>query len=298
VARPGSVARHHAQPRRDPDERVPRTHDGGRAARPARCVHGDHRPVGGRGDRRRRGHHHRPPGRRVARRDRGRRPAAHRRARRPGLRPAHAAPGDAGRAAGRRPDVRPPRPPDHRRAAAGDAAAAGRVAQPEQPRVGDRPVRPLRDGQHRPVDARRRRRRPRRRDHRPRCRDLDRLQQPLRRARPVRRRAAGARRGLPQRGHRGRDPAGGHRLPQLRLTRGSRRHVAVRPGGHRHRRRLPAARRPRDRRQRQPLQPDRHDRDLPDPGRRRPRRDGRRHAPHAVRLARGRAGRLPGRHDA
>ncbi len=91
-------------------------------------------------------------------------------------------------------------------------------------------------------------------------------------ARPLRRRAARAVGGLPQRGrHRG-DPAGGDQLPQLRLARGPRGHVAVRRGGARSGRRVQDPRGAGDRRQRVVLQPDRLGRDQPDARGRRARR--------------------------
>ena len=99
----------------------------------------------------------------------------------------YARPADAGRPAGRRPDARAAGPPGVRRRAARDPAAAGVLAEPEQPRLGHRPVRPLRHGQHRPGDAGRRGRGPGGRGVRARRRDLDRLQRPVRRPRPVRR---------------------------------------------------------------------------------------------------------------
>ena len=68
-----------------------------------------------------------------------------------------------------------------------------------------------------------------------------RRQRPLHPARPVRRRAARAGRGLPQRRRHRRPAARGHQLPQLRLARGPRGDVAVRRGGPRPRRRLPAS---------------------------------------------------------
>ena len=89
---------------------------------------------------------------------------------------------------------------------------------------------------------------------------VHRRQRPLHPPRPVRRRAARAGRGLPQRRRHRRPPARRHQLPQLRLARGPGGHVAVRRGGARARRRLPRARHPGHRRQRQLLQPDRDDR--------------------------------------
>ena len=107
---------------------------------------------------------------------------------------------------------------------------------------------------------------------RPRHRGVHRRVRPLHPARSVHRRAAGAGRGLPQRrGHR-RHPGRGDQLPELRLARGSRGDVAVRPGGPRARRWLCGAWHSGHRRQRQLLQPDRVHRDPADPGGRRARR--------------------------
>ena len=69
-------------------------------------------------------------------------------------------------------------------------------------------------------------------------RDGHRLQRPLHHARPVRRCAAGAGRGVPERGHHRRGAARRHRLPELRLARGPGRDVAVQRGRPRPRRRL------------------------------------------------------------
>ena len=136
--------------------------------------------------------------------------------------------------------------PRARRPAARHAAALVGVAQPRRQVVGHRPVRPLRHGQHRAGPARGRRAwsastsRPRRGVAR-----RDRRQRPLHPPRPVRRRAARAGRGLPQRRHHRRPPAGRDQLPELRLARGPRGDVAVRRGRPRPGRRLPDARAPR-----------------------------------------------------
>ena len=170
-------------------------------------------------------------------------------------------PGRAGR--GRAGPAAPARGPV--RAARGDPADGG-VAEPVQPRVGHRSVRPLRPRQHRVRPARRRRDRPGGRGDRARHRRRDRLQRPLRRARPVPRHPARARRGVPQRRDVRRRAAGRDELPQLRLAGRPARHVAVRRGGARARRRLRGAGHPGDRRQRQLLQPDRLDGDPADAG--------------------------------
>ena len=125
--------------------------------------------------------------------------AADGRPRRPGLR-APVSPGRTGRTRSRPTAAsRLPRP------AGGDeladtAAPAGRLAEPVRQVVGDRPVRPLRPGQLRARPARGRRHAPDRRADRPRHRPGHRLQRPVRLPRPVRRCAAGAGRGVPQRG--------------------------------------------------------------------------------------------------
>ena len=115
-------------------------------------------------------------------------------------------------------------------------------------------------------------------DSAPRHRARARRQRPVRAARPLHRRAAEPGRGLPQRRRHRRDAARRHQLPELRLARGARGHVAVRRGRPRPGRRLPRARPAGHRRQRQPLQPDRRRRDQPDAGHRRARRARRRAA--------------------
>ena len=202
-------------------------------------------------------------------------------------------PGRAGR--GRAGPAAPARGPV--RAARGDPADGG-VAEPVQPGVGHRSVRPLRPRQHRVRPARRRRDRPRRRGDRARDRRRDRLQRPLRRARPVRGHPARARRGLPQRRDVRRRAAGRDELPQLRLAGGPARHVAVRRGGARARRRLRGAGHPGDGRQRQLLQPDRLDGDPADAGGGRARPARRRRAPGPQRVRARRRRRAAARDDA
>ena len=82
------------------------------------------------------------------------------------------------------------------------------------------------------------------------------------------RRTARPGRGLPQRRRHRRHPDRGDELPQLRFTGGSRRHVAVRPGGARTGGWLCGTWNPGHRRQCQLLQPDWVDRHPADPGRR------------------------------
>ena len=130
-------------------------------------------------------------------------------------------------------------------------------AEPLQPRLGHRPVRPLRARQHRAGPAGRRGDRPGVGRLQSRPGHVHRLQRPVHHARPVRRRPAGAGRGLPQRGHHRRHADRRDRLPELRLARGPGRDVAVVAGHPRHRRRLRGTRDPGHRRQCQPLQPDR-----------------------------------------
>ena len=237
--RPRAAARPDARARRDPDERVAGTHDGGRHARAPRRVPGRLREVGRRRHRHRHGHRHRPAADALARR------AASSTCRRGTA--AHEGP------VYERPIERPARPG---RAASSTTAATCRVratatscARPllrlvASPNLADKSW--VTDQYDRyvlgntvlaqPEDA-----------------GMIRLDESTHRgvalstdgngrytpARPVRRRAARARRGLPQRrGHR-RAPARRHQLPQLRLARGPGRHVAVRRGGARPRRRVP-----------------------------------------------------------
>ena len=170
-----------------------------------------------------------------------------------------------------------PRPVERRRTAR-DSACAARQPAPVQPRVHHRAVRPLRARQHRARRTRRRRRAAHRRGDRPRHRDVHRRVGPLHPARPVHRRPARAGRGLPQRRRHRRHARRGDQLPQLRLARGSRRDVAVLPGGPWPRRRLCDAWHSGHRRQRQLLQPDRNHGDPAHPGGRRARRHRRRQA--------------------
>ena len=200
------------------------------------------------------------------------------------------------------------RPPGRRRR---DAASARRTAtscgrpccrlvasrEPLRQVVDHRPVRPLRPRRHRARPAQRQRDDPRRRGDRARGLRRDRLQRPVRQARPVRRRAAGARRGLPQRGDRRRLAARGLRLPELRLARGPGRDVAVRRGLPRAQGRLHRARHPGHRRQRVAVQPDGRDRDPADARGRRARGDGRRAASYSVSVRRRGRGRLPAWRD-
>ena len=81
--------------------------------------------------------------------------------------------------------------------------------------------------QHRPRVPRRRRHDPRRRGERARLRHRHRRERPLLPARPEAGRAARARRGVPQRRRHGRRAGRGHRLPQLRQPGEPRGHVAV-----------------------------------------------------------------------
>ena len=250
----GAAARPVAAPGGDPHERVAGADDGRRPPRPARGVPRHHRAVGGRVRRAGRGHRHRPAGDHLARRDRRRRAAAHRRPRGPRLRAALRPPRLARRPAGRPrggPAARRRTPP----ACASRCCSMLRLAQPVQPRLGDRPVRPLRPGQHRHGHPRRRRHRARSTrppaagvalalDGNSRFAALD----------PFAGRPAVAVRGVPQRrGERGRADRG-DRLPQRRLAGGARRDVAVRRGRPRPGRGDRRARHPRDRRQRQLLQ--------------------------------------------
>ena len=122
--------------------------------------------------------------------------------------------------------------------------------------VGHRAVRQVRTRQYRARPARRRGGHQGRRVHRPRCCPGDRRQRAVHPARSVCRRPARAGRGLPQRRGERRTPARRDELPQLRLTRGSRGHVAVRRGSTWARRRLPRPRPSGDRRERLVLQPD------------------------------------------
>ena len=105
----GAAAGRLARPGRDPDERVAGTDDGDRPARRARALPGHLRQVGRPGHGDRRGDRHRAAGDDLARRAGRGHPAGQRRRRGPGLPAAAAAPGRAGRAAGRRPG--PARPP-------------------------------------------------------------------------------------------------------------------------------------------------------------------------------------------
>ena len=93
--------------------------------------------------------------------------------------------------------------------------------------------------------------------------------------------AACAGRGVPQRRGDRRHAGRGHQLPELRLARGPRRHVAVLPGGPRAGRWLCRPWYSGDRRQRQLLQPDRVDGDPAHPGRRRAGRPRRRRPAHS-----------------
>ena len=115
---------------------------------------------------------------------------------------------------------------------------------------------------------------------RPRHRGVHRRVGPLHRTRPVHRCATRAGRGVPQRRRHRRHAGRRHQLPQLRLARGSRRHVAVQPGRPRARRRLCGPWHSGHRRQCQLLQPDRNHTDPADPRRRCARCDRRRQAAH------------------
>ena len=101
-ARPGAAARRLPPARGDPHVGEPGAHDGGRRAGAARRVHGDHRPLGRRGDRPRRGDRRRPPRHHLARRGHRRRAAALGRPRGPDLPPPAGAPGLPRRPAGQR----------------------------------------------------------------------------------------------------------------------------------------------------------------------------------------------------
>ena len=115
------AARPLADPGRNPDVRVPGTHDGRRLPGEHRSLRGDHGQVGRRVLLARRGHRHRPPDHQVGRRSHRRRRPAHRGTRRPALRPSVRPPGMAGRPAGRHLQVLGGRrqPAGHRRRAEG-----------------------------------------------------------------------------------------------------------------------------------------------------------------------------------
>ena len=217
----------------------------------ARRVHGDHRPLGRRGHRHRRGHRRRPPGHHLARRGHRRRAAALGRPRRARsttarcARPAYldALQADGAGSAGR---ARRPATSCGRRCCTLLGLARTCATSPGSPTstTATSWATPRSPSPTTPASSASTRR-PGRGVAR-----LDRLQRPLRQARPVRRRPARAGRGLPQRRDRRRRAAGRHRLPQLRLAGGPGRHVAVRRGRPRPRRRLPGARHPGHRRQR------------------------------------------------
>ena len=188
-----------------------------------------------------------------------------------------------------------------RPSAPADLAAADhrarRLAEHVRQVLDHQPVRPLRRRQHRHGVPGRRRRGPGGRGNRPGRGPGHRRQRPLHLPRSVPRRAAGTGRGLPQRRHLRRRADGRQRLPELRLPRGSRRHVAAGRSHPRPVRRLHGARHPGHRRQRLAVQPDRHHPHPPLP------RGGcagqvrRRRPPHAVGLEGRRPGHLPAGHD-
>ena len=277
------AARPEPSARGDPDERVPGADDGCRPPGRPRSLPRDQRQVGRRGGRPRRGHRERTPRVALARRDDRRRPPAHRRPRGPGLRAAPRTARPAWTPLRGHPD-RLPRPTtgeELRATVLRLVASANLCSRAWVTDQYDRYVRgntalamPDDAGVVR-VDE----------EHRPRCGARRRRQRPVRRPRPVRGRPARPRRGLPER-RRPRAPA---RSPSPTASTSARRRTpgscGSSPGRRRPRRRVRRTRHPRHRRQRLVLQPDRRRRDPPDAGHRRARRDRRRGAPDAVRLA-------------
>ena len=222
----------------------------------ARRVPGDHRPLGRRGHRARRGHRRRPPRHHLARRGHRRRAAAVGRPRGPDLPPPAGAAGIPRCVAGQR--------HRHARASGRRRRAASPTCSPCSPRpnlcdkswvtdqydryvLGNTALAMPDDAGVVRVDEETGRG----------VAVSHRLQRPVRQARPVCRGAARARRVLPQRRHGRGHPAGRDRLPQLRVAGGPGRDVAVPRGGQGHRRGLQDAGHPGHRRQRQLLQPDR-----------------------------------------